>query len=124
MSCISWVQASEVWCLARAFFPCMSKICLLLMRLPWLACTVCRLFLTSFWFLFPLCLAPLKVWALPDGGVCLSSTHHFSCYHLLPYHSIIPVAKLFALILLGLFGLAVYSSPNGPVRPLVLLLHH
>ena len=32
--------------------------------------------------------------------------------------------KLFASILLGLFGPAVYSSPNGLVRPLVLLLHH
>ena len=30
----------------------------------------------------------------------------------------------FASIWLGLFGLAVYSSPNGPARPLVLLLHH
>ena len=59
-----------------------------------------------------------------DGGLCFSSTHPFSCYHLLSYHSIIPTVKLFASILLGLFGLAVYSSPNGPVRPLVLLLHH
>ena len=42
----------------------------------------------------------------------------------LPYHSIILVAKLFASILLGLFGLAVYSYPNGPVQSLVLLLHH
>ena len=41
----------------------------------------------------------------------------FSYYHLLPYHSIIPTAKLFASILLGLFGPTVYSSPNGPVRP-------
>ena len=32
--------------------------------------------------------------------------------------------KLFTLILLGLFGSVVYSSPNGPVQPLVLLLHH
>ena len=32
--------------------------------------------------------------------------------------------KLFTSILLGLFGPAGYSSPNGLVRPLVLLLHH
>ena len=32
--------------------------------------------------------------------------------------------KLFASILLGLFGSAIYSSPNGLVQPLVLLLHH
>ena len=30
----------------------------------------------------------------------------------------------FALIWLGLFRPAIYSSPNGPARPLVLLLHH
>ena len=48
----------------------------------------------------------------------------FFCYPFLPYHSIIPAAKLFASILLGLFRPAIYSSPNGPVRPLVLLLHH
>ena len=48
----------------------------------------------------------------------------FSCYHLLSYHSIIPTVKLFASILLGFFGPAVYSSPNGPVRQLVLLLYH
>ena len=102
----------------------MSKICLLLTRLPWLACTVCRPFLTIFWFLFPLWLAPFRGWALLDGGVYLSLAYPFSCYHLLPYHSIIPVAKLFASILLGLFGLAIYSSPNSLIWPLVLLLHH
>ena len=48
----------------------------------------------------------------------------FSYYHLMPYHSIISTAKLFALILLNRFKPAVYSSPDGPVRPLVLLLHH
>ena len=94
------------------------------MRLPWLACTVCRPFLTIFWFSFPLWLALLRGLALFDGGLCFSSAHHFSCYHLLPYHSISPAMKLFASILLGLFGPAVYSSPNGLVRPLVLLLHH
>ena len=94
------------------------------MRLPRLACTVCRPFLTIFWFPFPLWLAPLRGQALLDGGLCLSSAHLFSCYYLLPYHSIIPVEKLFASILPSLFGPAVYSSPNGPLQPLVLLLHH
>ena len=108
----------------RASLPCISKICLLLMHLPWLACTVCRPFFTLFWFPFPLWLALLKDRALLDSGLCFSSAHPFSCYHLLPYHSIIPAAKLLASIFLGLFGLAVYSSPNGPVQSLVLLLHH
>ena len=94
------------------------------MHLPWLACIVCRTFLTILWFPFPLWLALLRDWALLDGGLCFSSAHPFSCYHFLQYHSIIPAAKLFASILLGLFGPAIYSSPNGPVRPLVLLLHH
>ena len=96
----------------------------MLMHLSWLACTVCHSFFTIFWFPFPLWLALLRDWALLDGGLYFSSAHPFSYYHLLPYHSIIPAAKLFASILLGLFGLAVYSSPNGPVRSLVLLLHH
>ena len=72
----------------------------------------------------PLWLALPKDWALLDGGLCFSLAYPFSCYHLLPYHSITSAVKLFALILLGLFGPAVYSSPNGLVRPLVLLLHH
>ena len=55
--CIGRVQAGEVLGLARASLPCMSKVCMLLMRLPWLACTVCRPFLTIFWFPFPLWLA-------------------------------------------------------------------
>ena len=94
------------------------------MHLPWLACIVCRTFLTILWFPFPLWLALLRDWALLDHGLYFSSAHPFSCYPLLPYHSIIPAAKLFASILLGLFRPAIYSSPNGPVRPLVLLLHH
>ena len=110
--------------LACAFLPCMSKICLLLIRLPWLACIVCCPFLTILWFPFPLWLAPLRGWVLLDSGLCVSSAHPFSCYYLLPYDSIIPAVKSFASILLGLFGPAVYSSPNDPVRPLVLLLHH
>ena len=58
-------------------------------------------------------------WASP-----FFSPPFFSCSYLLPYHSIIPAAKLFASILPGLFRPTVYSSPNGPVQPLVLLFHH
>ena len=50
--------------------------------------------------------------------LCDSHHHPFSCYHLLPHHSIIPTMKLFASILLSLFRPTIYSSPNGPVRPL------
>ena len=58
-------------------------------------------------------------WASP-----FFSPPFFSCSYLLPYHSIIPAAKLFTSILPGLFRPTIYSSPNGPVRPLVLLFHH
>ena len=68
--CIGRVQAGEVLGLARASLPCMSKVCLLLMRLPWLACTVCRSFLTIFWFPFPFMACPIRDWALLDGGLC------------------------------------------------------
>ena len=81
-------------------------------------------FLTIFWFLFPLWLALPMDWALLDDGLCFSPAHPFSCYRLPPYPFIIPTTKLFASILLGLFVTAVYSSPNGPVRPFVLLLQH
>ena len=54
-------------------------------------------------------------------GFAFSSAHPFSYYHLLSYHSIIPAAKLFASILLGLFRPTIYSSPNGPIRPLVFI---
>ena len=124
MSCIGWVQASEVWALRMPLFHVCPKICLLLIRLPWLACTVCYPFFNYFLVPLPLWLALPRDWAFLDGGLCFSSAYPFFYYHLLPYHSIIPAAKLFASILLGLFGPAVYSSLNGLVRPLVLLLHH
>ena len=73
---------------------------------------------------FLLWLALLRDWALLNGGLCFSLAHPFSRYPLLPYYSIILSMKLFASILLGLFRLVVYSSPNGPIRPLALLLHH
>ena len=91
------------------------------MHLPWLAYIVYRPFLTIFRFPFPLWLALLRDWALLNGVLCFSLVHPFSYYHLLSYHSIIHVAKLFAS---NLLGPTVYSSPNGPVQPLVLLLHH
>ena len=64
------------------------------------------------YFLVPLSFMAylLRGWALLDGGLCLFSAHPFSYYHFLPYHSIIPAAKLFASILLDLFGPAVAHS--------------
>ena len=38
-----------------------------------------------------------------------------SCYHVLPYHSIIPAVMLFDPSLLGLFGPAAYSSLNDSI---------
>ena len=105
------------------FHVCPKSACCLCVCHGWLAQFAVRFF-TVFWFPFALWLALLRDWALLDGELCISSAHPFSCYPLLPYHSIILAAKSFASILLGLFGPAVYSSSNGPVWPLVLLLHH
>ena len=88
----------------RAFLSRMSKIYLLLMHLPWLACTVCHLFFTIFWFPFPLWLALPRDWTLLNSGLCFSLAHPFSCYPILPYYSIIPTVKSFASILLDVFG--------------------
>ena len=68
-----------LWCLglAHASLPYMSKICLLLMCLPWLACTVGHPFFTIFWFPFLLWLALLRGWSLLDGGLRLSLAHPF-----------------------------------------------
>ena len=87
--------------LVRVSFSCMSKICLLLMHLLWLTCIVCCPFLIIFWFFFPLWLALFGAGPCLIVGFAFSSAHHFFCYHLLSYHSIIPVAKLFCLNLVG-----------------------
>ena len=88
--------------LAHASLPCASKICLMLIRLPWLVCTVCHSFLTIFWFLFPLWLALFGAGPCLMVGFAFSSAHP-SCYYLLPYHSIVPAAKLFCFKLAGPF---------------------
>ena len=79
----------------------MSKICLLLMRLLWLVCTVCRSFLTILWFPFPLWLALFGVGPCLTMDFVFLQPTLFSCYHLLPYHFIILAAKLFCLNLVG-----------------------
>ena len=46
-----------------------------------------------------------------------------SCYHFLPYHSVIHAMMLFDPSLLGLFGSAAYSSLNDLIWSLDFLLH-
>ena len=101
--CILYWLGTNWWGLGfvRASLPCASKICLLLMRLPRLVCIVCCPFLTIFWFLFPLWLALFGVGPYLMVGFAFSSAHPSSCYYLLPYHSIIPAAKLFCFKLGG-----------------------
>ena len=76
--------------LARASLPCMSKICLLLMRLSWLVCTVCRSPFSGFPFLYGLLYSGLDLawwWALlfflnPPFFLLLSPDiplYHFCC---------------------------------------------
>ena len=125
------------WCLglARALFLHMSRICPLLMRLSWsrgsFAHSAAHPWLLMAWaiFWFPILygLLPLK------AGLCLivgfSSFNLLflllpqSCYHFLPYHSVIPAVMLFNPCLLGLFGPA-YSSLNDSIWSLGLLLHY
>ena len=107
------------WCLglAHASLPCVSKTCLLLMCLPWLACSICRSSLTVFQFPFLLWLALLRARPCLMMGFAFSFSPFFSVT-LLPYHSVIPAAKLFASILLGLFG----PIASGSVWPLVSLI--
>ena len=94
--CVLYWLSTSWWGLglARASLLYASKICLLLMRLPRLVCRVCRPFLTIFWFLFTLWLALFEVRPCLMVGFTFSSAHPFSCYYLLPYHSIVPIAKL------------------------------
>ena len=94
------------------------------MCLSWLACTVCRLFLTIFWF-------PFLLWlALFGARPCLTVGFAFLQPILFPvtisYHTTLSFLlwNCFASIWLDLFKPVVYSSPNGPAWPLVLLLYH
>ena len=83
--------------LTHASLLCMSKICLLLMRSLWSGglfaqSAVCPwLFMAwaVFWFPILLWLAPLRGWALFDGGLCLLTAYSFiaiiSCHTILPF---------------------------------------
>ena len=124
LSCIGWVEASEVCALCVPLFHvCPKSVYYSCVCCGWLAQSAVRFLLFSdspFLYGLPY----LGIGPCLRVGFAFSSVHHFANYHLLPYYSIVPTVKLFALILLGLFRPAIYSSPNGPVRPLVLLLHH
>ena len=100
----------------RAFLPCTSKICLLLMRLPWLVCTICCPFLTIFWFPFPLWLALFGAGPCLMVGFAFSSAHPSSYYYLLLYHSIIPTAKLFCFKLGGPLWACRLFFPQWPSK--------
>ena len=81
----------------------------------------------TFWFLILYGPLPLR------AGLCLivgfsSFSLPFcsfiqSCYHFLPYHSVIPTVMLFDPSLLGLFGPAVYSSLNDSIWSFGLLYY-
>ena len=94
------------------------------MRLLWLAYTVCHPFLTIFWFPFPLWLALFGVGPrLMVGFAFLQPTllPATISYHTTPSFLL---QSCFASNWVGFFGPAIYSSPNGPTRPLVLMLHY
>ena len=95
------------------------------MRLPWLAYIVCHSFLTIFWFLFPLMACPIQDWALLNGGLCIFFSPPFFLllspaipfYHCC-YEVVLPQSSW------AFLGLSFILSPNGPARPLVLLLYN
>ena len=78
MSYIDRVQTGEIWALRVPFFHICPKSAYYSMHLPWLACIVCRSFVTIFQFSFPLLFVLLRDWALLDGGLCFSLAHPFS----------------------------------------------
>ena len=94
------------------------------MCLPWLACTVYRPFFIIFWFPFPLWLVLFKVRPCLMVGFAFLQPTFFPTT--ISYHTTLSflLRSCLALIWLGLFGLAIYSSPNGLARLLVLLLYH
>ena len=124
MSCIGWVQASEVWALCVPFFhvrpksTCCSCVCR-----GWFAQSVVRSWpFSGFPFLYGLPYSGLGLtwwWALLFLQPTLLPTT-ISCYTTPSFL----LQSCFASNWVGLFGPAVYSSPNGPVRPLVLMLHY
>ena len=124
MSCIGQIQAGEIWALrVPLFHVCPKSACCSCIYRGWPVQSAVRFLLFS-GFPFFYGLSHLGAGPCLMVGFAFLQPTLFSYYHLLPYHSIIPTAKLFASILLVLFGPTVYSSPNGPVQLLVLLLHH
>ena len=131
VSCIGWVQTGDVWALhVPHFYVCPKSICCLCVRrglevrlrsLP----SVLNFLWCELFYDFPFFygLLPLRAGLyLMVGFAFFQPT--LCCYHFLPYHSVILAVMLFDPILLALLGLAVYSSHNDSVWPLVLLLHY
>ena len=122
-SCISWVQPSEVWALRVPLFhmhpksACCSCVCR-----GWSAqSTICSWPFSGFYFLYGLPYSGLGLawwWVLLFLQPTLLPTT-ISC-HTIPSFLL---QSCFASNWVGLFGSTVYSSPNGPARPLVLMLH-
>ena len=87
------------------FHVCPKFVCYPCVCCGWSAqSAICSWLFSGFLFLFLLWLALCRTRPCLTVGVALSSANPFSYYHL--------------------FGPAIYSSPNGLARPLVLLLHH
>ena len=92
VSCISWVQASEVWALrVPSFHMCSKSTCYSLVRRGLEAClhSLPFIFWPFIWatFWFPAC---LRGWYLFVTGLYTSFCPFLDCSHFLPYYSIIP----------------------------------
>ena len=129
-SYIGWVQAGGVW------VSCVLHLLrLLLMHLPWSgnwSCTFCRALLVfygvgCFLIWHSLWLTSFGDWASLDHRpsfprLILCSLHGLVSIFL-PYHFAIPAVMLLDLILLGLFGPAVYFPSSDSVYSPGLFLH-
>ena len=123
VSCIGWIQAGELWALrVPLFHVCPKSACCLCVCRGWPAQSAVRSWpFSGFLFLYGLPYLGLGLawwWAL----LFLQPTLFPAT---ISYHSTLSflLRSCFASIWLGLFGPAVHSSPNGPARLLVLLLH-
>ena len=117
MSCIGWVQASEVWALRMPFFHmCPKSAYHSLVRRGLEVClhSLSSVFLLFMWAVFWFT-APLRGWAFIVTGLYISWLPLFLAISLC--HSCCNDS-----ILLGFFRPTVYSFPSGLTWPSVFLL--
>ena len=122
MSCIGWVQASEIWALyVPSFHICLKSVCCSLVCHGLEVCLHSLPFVlwpfiwAAFWF--P---APLRGWYLFFTGLYTSFGPFLDCLSFLSYYSVIPAVMTQSCW--ASLGLPFILSPSGLTWPLVFLL--